>query len=96
MKIKLTEHTETELNRLNNLYGDESSVEFDNWSKMSEVETLITDAGMYSDGAYVENDFTDLIEWCKATAECEYEEADGDLVKHKINKMIELGIIEII
>ena len=96
MKIKLTENAETELNRLNNLYGDESSVEFDNWSKMSEVESLIADAGMYSDGAYTENDFIDLIEWCLVTSKSEYGRENHYLVKKKIDRMLELGIIEII
>ena len=32
MKLKLTQQAELDLKRLNKLYGDENSVEFDNWN----------------------------------------------------------------
>ena len=33
MKLQLTKTTELELNRLNNIYGDEKSPEYDYWDK---------------------------------------------------------------
>jgi hypothetical protein len=62
---------------------------------MSETDQLILDAALYEDSVYVDNEFTDLDEWCQHTAEGEYESLDGDIVKAKINKMIELELITI-
>ena len=100
MKLQLTKTTEVELNRLNNLYGDEKSPEYDYWDKMSELEVLITDAGMYVDGAYEENTFDDLNEWCKIVGPMEYQQTYLNThpyaVKNKIDKMLRKGIIEIV
>ncbi len=96
MKIILTEKTQQALESINNRFADESSPDFDDWNKMTDLEILITDAGLYVDGAYTENNFTNLDEWCSETACGEYETEDGDLVKQKINKMLELNIIQII
>ena len=63
MKIVLKENTQKEIERLNLLYGEENSLEYDNWEKMSELEVLIADAGMYADGAYEQNEFDDLNEY---------------------------------
>jgi hypothetical protein len=97
MQIFLTEQAKQELNRLNNLYGDENSSEYDNWDDMSKLEMLVTDAGMYAEGAYIENKFDDLDEWCRAVQEIEYDPKylidHPDAVKDKINKMIEENII---
>ena len=100
MKITLKENTQKELKRLNLLYGEENSLEYDNWEKMSELETLITDAGMYADGAYEENKFDDLNEWCKSVGPMEYEQTylntHPNIVRSKINKMLRKNIIEIL
>ena len=100
MKITLKENTQKELKRLNLLYGEENSLEYDNWEKMSELETLITDAGMYADGAYEENKFDDLNEWCKSVGPMEYNQTylntHPNAVRSKINKMLRKNIIEIL
>ena len=100
MKITLKENTQKELTRLNLLYGEENSLEYDNWEKMSELETLITDAGMYADGAYEENKFDDLNEWCKSVGPMEYNQTylntHPNAVRSKINKMLRKNIIEIL
>ena len=100
MKLQLTKTTELELNRLNNIYGDEKSPEYDYWDKMSELERLITDAGMYADGAYEENKFDDLNEWCKSVGPMEYNQTylntHPNAVRSKINKMLRKNIIEIL
>ena len=100
MKITLKENTQKELKRLNLLYGEENSLEYDNWEKMSELETLITDAGTYADGAYEENKFDDLNEWCKSVGPMEYNQTylntHPNAVRSKINKMLRKNIIEIL
>lgn len=100
MKITLKENTQKEIERLNLLYGEENSLEYDNWEKMSELETLITDAGMYADGAYEENKFDDLNEWCKSVGPMEYNQTylntHPNAVRSKINKMLRKNIIEIL
>ena len=100
MKIVLKENTQKELERLNLLYGEENSPEYDNWDKMSKLETLITDAGLYAEGAYEENEFDDLNEWCKIVGPMEYEQTylniHPNAVRNKIDKMLRLNLIEII
>ncbi len=100
MKIILKENTKKELERINNLYANEDSPEYDNWNQMSELEILITDAGMYSDGAYEENSFDDINEWCKIVGPMEYEQTylniHPNVVREKIDKMLHLNIIEIV
>jgi hypothetical protein len=100
MKIILKENTQKELKRLNLLYGEENSLEYDNWEKMSELEVLITDAGMYADGAYEQNKFDDLNEWCKSVGPMEYNQTylntHPNAVRSKINKMLSKNIIEIV
>jgi len=100
MKLQLTKTTEVELNRLNNLYGDEKSPEYDYWDKMSELETLITDAGIYVDGAYEENIFNDLNEWCRIVGPMEYQQTylntHPNAVREKIDKMLRENIITIV
>jgi len=100
MKIILKENTQKEIERLNLLYGEENSPEYDYWEKMSELETLIADAGMYANGAYEENEFDDLNEWCKSVGPMEYEQTylntHPNAVRSKINKMLSENIIEIL
>ena len=100
MKLQLTKTAEIELERLNNLYGDENSPEFDNWDKMSELETLITDAGLYVNNAYEENEFDDLNEWCVKVGNMEYQQTylntHPNAVRNKINRMLKERFIELI
>jgi len=100
MKIILKENTQKEIERLNLLYGEENSPEYDNWEKMSELEVLVADAGMYADGAYEQNEFDDLNEWCKSVGPMEYTQTylntHPNAVRSKINKMLSENIIEIL
>ena len=100
MKLQLTKQAELELERINKLYGDEESLEFDNWNKMNKSEILITDAGLYTDECYESNAFENLEEWCKLVQELEYNEEYSkkhpNIVFKKINKMIKANILEII
>jgi len=100
MKIVLKENTQKEIERLNLLYGEENSPEYDYWEKMSALEVLIADAGLYADGAYEQNTFDDLNEWCKSVGPMEYEQTylniHPNAVRSKINKMLSENIIEIL
>ena len=100
MKIILKENTQKEIERLNLLYGEENSPEYDNWEKMSELEVLVIDAGMYADGAYEQNIFDDLDEWCKSVGPMEYTQTylntHPNAVRSKIDKMLRKNIIEIL
>ena len=100
MKLQLTKTTELELKRLNDLYGDEKSPEYDYWDKMSDLEVLITDAGLYVNGAYEENIFNDLNEWCMIVGPMEYQQTylntHPNIVRNKIDKMLREDIITII
>lgn len=100
MKIVLKENTQKEIERLNLLYSEENSPEYDNWDKMSELEILIADAGMYFHGAYAENSFDDLNEWCRIVGPMEYEQTylntHPNVVRNKIDEMLRLNLIEIV
>ena len=100
MKIILKENTQKEIERLNLLYGEENSLEYDCWEKMSELEVLIADAGMYADGAYEQNEFDDLNEWCRIVGPMEYEQTylntHPNAVRSKIDEMLRKNIIEIL
>jgi hypothetical protein len=95
MKIKLTEYCSKELERINNMIDDD----FD-YEEMSDLDILIADAGMYANDAYIENNFDDLNEWCIKVSPEEYEQSYLDshpnVVLNKVNRMLELDLIEII
>ena len=93
MKIKLTEKAKIELQRINSI--DEESNEFVEYHDMPEVDQLTIDAELYETSAYIDNEFDDLNEWCQGTAESEYDDSDGDVVRLKIDKMIKLELITI-
>jgi len=93
MKIKLTKKAKTELKRINSI--DEESEQFVEYHDMSETDQLIIDAELYETSAYIDNKFDDLDKWCQETAESEYESFGGDVVRVKIDKMIELKLITI-
>jgi hypothetical protein len=93
MKIKLTEKAKIRLQHINNI--DEESDEYVEYHDMLEADQLVIDAEFYEISAYVDNEFDDLNEWCQHTAESEYADSDGDVVRVKIDKMIELELITI-
>ena len=98
MKLKFLK--QKELKVINNRFSEEDSIDYDNWDLMSEEERLITDAAMYVDGAYIDNEFEDLDEWCKEVGGSEYEEEylinNPNVVREKIDLMLKKNIITII
>ena len=98
MKLKFLKQKELEI--INNKFSDEDSVDYDNWDLMSEEERLITDAAMYVDGAYIDNEFEDLDKWCKEVGGSEYREEylinNPNVVREKIDLMLKENIITII
>ena len=98
MKLKFLKQKELEI--INNKFSDEDSVDYDNWDLMSEEERLITDAAMYADGAYIDNEFEDLDKWCKEVGGSEYREEylinNPNVVREKIDLMLKENIITII
>jgi hypothetical protein len=95
MKIILTNKSLTEINRLNSKYGEETSQFYDDWDQMNDEEMLIMDASLYSNGAYEENKFNSLDKWCANTAQMEYGVTDGNIVRKKLDKMLQLDLIKI-
>jgi hypothetical protein len=88
--LKLTKQAEKELELVNAKFEDES-LEYED---LNEREMLISDAGMYCDGAYIDNEFNDLKEWARELGICE-SETDSDAMFEKINKMIDLKIVSV-
>jgi hypothetical protein len=100
MKMKFEFLKEKELELINNRFAEEDSIDYDNWDLMTDEEILITDAAMYVDGAYIDNEFEDLDEWCKEVDGSEYEEEylinNPNVVREKIDLMLKKNIITII
>ena len=55
MKFEFVKEKELEL--INNRFAEEDSIDYDNWDLMSNEEILITDAAMFVDEAYCDNEF---------------------------------------
>ena len=93
MKLQLTEKA---INELNLLFENEK-FEYD---EMTEYEMLLSDAGLYVEGAYIDNEFEDLNEWCIGTGSSEYEQTylntHPNVVREKINLMLKENIITIV
>ena len=71
MKIVLTKEAKKELKAINKRIDEALESDFfDDYDEvmeeMSKRELLVMDAGFYVDGAYCENKFDDLDEWCRA------------------------------
>jgi hypothetical protein len=102
MKFVLTKEAKKELKAINKRIDEALESDFfDDYDEvmdeMSKRELLVLDAGFYVDGAYCENKFDDLDEWCREVQEIEYNPKylsyHPDAVKDKVNKMIEENII---
>jgi hypothetical protein len=102
MKIVLTKEAKKELKAINKRIDKALESDFfdgydEVMDEMSKRELLVLDAGFYVDGAYCENKFDDLDEWCREVQEIEYNPKylsyHPDAVKDKVNKMIEENII---
>ena len=96
MKLQLVKGIKAEVNRLNKLYGDEMSPSFEKWHKMNKRESLIMDAMLYINDAYVSNKFKRLDNWCLRTGQGEVPSDYRMKVKQKIGKMIMEDIITIV
>ena len=97
MKLKLTESAELELEVINKRIEEN---EEEAWDSLNEHELLVTDAQLYVEDGYMENEFDNLDEWCQEVALEEYlpsyVEKHPNVVKDKINEMINKGIITVI
>ena len=91
MKLELTKQAELELEVVNAKFDDEG-LEYED---LNDREILIADAGMYCDGAYIDNEFTDLKEWARELGMCE-SETDSDAMFEKLSMMIDDGILSIV
>jgi hypothetical protein len=97
MKIQLTKTAKQELKVINKRFLDDNDSDYD---LLTERESLVCDAGMYVNNAYVDNSFTQLDSWCLNTGKSECDEdyihdVKG-AVKQKIGKMLIEDIITII
>lgn len=92
MKLKLTKIAIKELKVINKKINDDD----DAYDNLTERELLLTDAELYVDGAYEDNEFDNLEDWCKDVQESEYDpeylelnpNACFDKVKLMINENI--------
>jgi hypothetical protein len=93
MYLEMTKLFEAELEMINSgIIEDESA-----YDRLSEKELLVVDAGLYVDGAYEENEFSNLEQWCELVGQSEYDpkylKKHPTAVLDKINKMINEGIL---
>lgn len=95
MKIVLTKSAKEELKQLtiflNKEYGDD-------WPhhSLKKRHRLLLDASLYVEGAYVNNSFKQLDNWCKRTGEGEFQSDHRRNVKKNIAQMLKEDIINII
>jgi hypothetical protein len=93
MKIQLTKTAKQELKVINKQFLDDDNSDYD---LLTERESLVCDAGMYVNSAYVDNSFKRLDSWCLNTGKSEYEKSNIQIVKQKIGRMLIEDIITII
>jgi hypothetical protein len=99
MKLQLTAKAEAELEIINQklIDAEENDNEYEVYDELTEHETLVTDAGLYVDGAYEENEFSNLEKWCKNVGKSEfvpkYLKKHPTAVLDKVNKMIQEGLV---
>ena len=91
MKFQFVKQKELEL--INNRFGEEDSIDYDNWDLMSNEEILITDAAMFVDEAYCDNEFDSLKEF-----DINASEGEGDTIENtikRLNEMLIKGILKL-
>lgn len=91
MKFEFLKEKELEL--INNRFSEEDSIDYDNWDLMTDEERLITDAEMFVNEAYCENEFNSLEEFAKNVSE-----EEGDTIENTIKRLEEMlnkGILKI-
>ena len=85
---------EKELELINNRFAEEDSVDYDYWHLMTDEEILITDAAMFANEAYCDNEFDSIEEFAKNASE-----GEGDTVENtirRLNGMLDKGILKLI
>jgi hypothetical protein len=91
--MKLEFLKQEELEAINNRFAEEDSNEFDDWDLMTNEEILITDAAMFVDEAYCDNEFNSLEEFAKNASK-----EEGDTVENtikRLNEMLNKGILKL-
>ena len=91
MKLEFLKQEELEV--INNRFAEEDSTEYDDWDLMSDEEILITDAAMFVDEAYCDNEFNSLEEFAKNASK-----EEGDTVENtikRLNEMLNKGILKL-
>jgi hypothetical protein len=93
MKLQLTETVKQELKVINKKINDDDSA-YDN---LTERELLLTDAELYVEEAYEDNEFDNLEDWCKLAQQSEYDpkylEKHPNACFDKVSKMLKLNIL---
>ena len=69
MRLELTKIAKKELKVINKKINNDDNA-YDN---LTERELLLTDAELYVEGAYEDNEFDNLEDWCKDVQESEYD-----------------------
>ena len=96
MKLELTETAKQELKVINKKINDDDSA-YDN---LTERELLLTDAELYVEEAYEDNEFDNLEDWCKLAQQSEYDpkylEKHPNACFDKVNLMIEQNILVLV
>ena len=96
MKLQLTKTAKQELKVINKRFLDDDG----DYKSLTKRESLVCDAGMYVDGAYEVNEFSDLNEWCIVIGSSEYTQTylntHSNVIRKKIDKMLRENIITII
>ena len=90
-KLEFLKQEELEL--INNRFAEEDSIDYDNWNLMTNEEILITDAAMFVDEVYCDNEFNSLEEFAKNASE-----GEGDTIENTIKRLEEMlnkGILKI-
>jgi len=90
-KLEFLKQEELEL--INNRFAEEDSIDYDNWDLMTNEEILITDAAMFVDEVYCDNEFNSLEEFAKNASE-----GEGDTIENTIKRLEEMlnkGILKI-
>ena len=93
MKLQLTKSAKQEL-KVINIKLEKTDGEY--YDKMNKRERLISDAMLYVEGAYVENKFKRLDNWCERTGKGEVPNDYRMRVKKNIGKMLMEDIITIV
>jgi hypothetical protein len=91
--MKLEFLKQEELEAINNRFAEEDSNEYDDWDLMTNEEILITDAAMFVDEVYCDNEFNSLEEFAKNASE-----EEGDTVENtikRLNEMLVKGILKL-